>query len=154
MRSSRLAAIAFAAVLPAWCGDAPTVAPTVGVFLQFDSNPGVAPIRVMEHEVEQLMRPSGIALDWRLVKENHGDEGFSSLIVVKFKGKCRVENLVEFEPELVVAGERTLASTSLEHGRVLPFSQVQCNEVRNALAYLRPWADGRERQAAMGLALG
>src|SRR5690242_1089198 len=126
MRSSRLAVVALASVLPAWCGDAPTVAPTVGIFLQFDNNnPGVAPFRVMEREVEQLLRPTGVALDWRLVSQNQGDEPFSKLIVLKFNGKCRVAAVGEVDPEPLPAGERTLAYTKLDEGHVLPFSQVQ-----------------------------
>jgi hypothetical protein len=74
--------------------------------------------------------------------------------VVKFKGKCRVETFGEIDQEPLPTGEHTLASTKLEKGHVLPFSQVQCNEVRNALAYLRPWADSHERQTAMAMALG
>jgi hypothetical protein len=154
MRSSRLAVVALIAVLPAWCQDAPADGPTVGIILQFDNNPGVAPIRVMEQEVEQLLKPSGVALDWRFANQGHGDEPLSRWIVVRFKGKCRVETFGDMDPEPQPTGEHTLASTKLDHGHVLPFSQVQCNEIRSALAYLRPWADGRERQTAMAMALG
>jgi len=155
MHSFRFAIIAATFALLGWCGDNPAKSPTVGVFLQFDNNPGVAPLRVMEREVEELLKPSGVAVDWRLLKDNHGDEPASAVIVMKFKGKCRVETVPELESDIeMTPGERTLASTALEHGHVLPFSQVQCNEIRNALSYLRPWADGRERQNAMGLALG
>jgi hypothetical protein len=155
MRLSHLAVVALSMVRTAWCQDAPADGPTVGVILQFDNNnPGTAPIRAMEHEVEQLLKGSGVAVDWRLPNQEHGDEQASKWIVVKFKGKCRVEAFGDIDPEPVPTGERTLATTKLEKGHVLPFSQVQCNEVRSALAYLRPWADGRERQNAMGMALG
>ncbi len=154
MRSSRLAVVTLVAVLPAWCGDTPAAGPTVGVFLQFDTNPGVAPLQVMEREVEELLRPSGVAVDWKMGTLSHGNETFARRIVLKFRGKCRVESPLEGDTELVAAGERTLAFTAIEHGKVLPLSEVQCNEVRTALAYVRPWADGKDRQVAWGMALG
>ena len=39
-------------------------------------------------------------------------------------------------------------------GRVLPFSEVRCDAVKQALSYLRPEADSVERQKALGLAMG
>jgi hypothetical protein len=122
--------------------------PAVGVFLDFDSVPGAASVEVMKHEVDSLLK--GISLNWRMLSENQGNEPFAGLVVLRFKGKCKVEPWVQPSP-----GEtRTLGATQVVNGRVLPYSEVECDEVRRALAYLRPGASPRERQKALGLALG
>jgi len=123
--------------------------PSVGVFLDFDSAPGAASVEVMKKEVDKLLK--GVSLNWRLVSENHGNEPFAGLVVVKFKGQCKVEPWPQTAP---APGTRTLGATKVANGTVLPFSEVQCDEVRGALSYLRPEASQRERQRALGLALG
>jgi hypothetical protein len=123
--------------------------PAVGVFLDFDSVPGASSVEVMKKEVNSLLK--GVDLNWRLLADNHGDERFAGLVVFRFKGKCKVEPWGQPEAE---SGTHTLGATRVVNGRVLPFSEVQCDEVLRALTYLRPEASQRERQRALGLALG
>lgn len=128
--------------------------PSVGVYLDFDSVPGDVPVEVMKEEVTQILKPSGVALDWRLVSENHGDEAFAGLVVVKFRGKCKIEAWTSQEPDLSHLGEtQTLGTTKVDNGHVLPFSEVQCDQVKQALAFLRT-TDQKDRQRAFGVALG
>jgi hypothetical protein len=47
-----------------------------------------------------------------------------------------------------------LGSTQVAQGRVLPFSEVECDQIRKALAYMHPGSNQLERQNALGLALG
>jgi hypothetical protein len=99
----------------------------------------------MKKEVNDLFRTSGIRLDWRLTGENDGTETFSRLVVFKFKGRCRAE-AVPTANDFGTAGEvDTLGSTEVANGHVLPFSKVECDQVRKALSYLTPGADFGER---------
>ncbi len=150
-----LAAGAALSVLLVQAQDPPASAakPSVGVYLDFDSAPGPVAVETMKQEVDDILKPSGVSLDWRLAKENHGDEAFAGLVVQKFKGKCRIETWATPEPDLARLGETdTLGATMVVNGRVLPFTEVQCDQVKQALAYLRP--DQKDRQRAFGLALG
>lgn len=124
--------------------------PLVGVFMEFDSSPGAAAVAVMEKEVNALLKPSGVALDWRLTADNHGDQAFSKLVVLKFKGTCNAKAAGDETP----GGDVALGETQVSDGHVLPFTEVQCDQIRQALAYLRPGALPSERQSAMGVALG
>lgn len=128
--------------------------PSVGVFLDFDSVPGTVPVDVMKKEVDKILKPSGVALDWRMASENHGNEVFSGLVVLKFKGKCKLEGWSDTPASLFPGEERTLGTTKVVNGQVMPFTEVRCDEVKRALAYLRPEANQRERQKAFGIALG
>ena len=127
--------------------------PSVGIYLDFDSAPGALAVETMKHEVDSILEPSGLTLGWRLAKENHGDEAFAGLVVLKFKGRCKIETWTTPEIDLAQLGQTdTLGATEVVNGRVLPFSEVQCDKVRQALAYLRP--DQKDRQHAFGVALG
>jgi hypothetical protein len=129
--------------------------PSIGIFMHFDSQPDPASLEVMEREVGDLLKPSGVTLDWRLAENNEGKESFSGLVVFKFKGRCRVKGWTLTESDFgTPGGTLALASTQVAGGHVLPFSAVECDQVRKALEYLQPGAGQRERQKALGLALG
>jgi hypothetical protein len=102
----------------------------------------------MKKEAGKIMNTAGYDLDWRSLKQNHGTEGFNNVVVVKFHGKCRLEFPVLAGSDVEVPV--TLASTLVQDGRVLPFSEVQCDQVRKVLSYAPP----KDRQKALGLALG
>ena len=121
--------------------------PAIGVFIDFDAAPSDRSVDIMKHEAEKIMESSGYRLDWRALKENQGREAFAHVVVVKFHGKCRLE----YPATEGDAGESvTMASTLVQDRHVLPFSDVQCDEVRKVLAYGTP----PDRQKALGLALG
>ncbi|HJT90086.1 MAG TPA: hypothetical protein VJ732_19580 [Bryobacteraceae bacterium] len=130
-------------------------APSIGIYMDFDSVPGNASVQTMETEVSRLLKPSGVKLDWRLLRRNEGREAFSGLVVLKFRGRCKVEGWSQPPSEFGSMGETVeLASTKVANGKVLPFTEVECDQVRKALAYLGPGADQAERQRALGIALG
>src|SRR5690349_11406317 len=85
-----LAAGAAISALLAQC-QTPVLHSSVGVFLDFDSVPGKMPLEIMKKEVAALLKPAGISLDWRVAGESRGDESFDRLVVLKFRGKCKLE---------------------------------------------------------------
>jgi hypothetical protein len=122
--------------------------PSIGVFIDFDAVPSRLAVAEMQKEAGAILHAAGYLLDWRLLKDNQGTESFTNVVVVKFKGQCRVEHpsLVAEDAEEAV----TLASTLVSEGHVLPFSEVRCDEVRKALPYAAP----SDRPTALGRALG
>jgi len=128
--------------------------PPVGVFMIFDSTPGLASLDLMKSEVNQLFQPSGLSLDWRLAKDNHGDQSFAGLVVLKFRGSCQADGFQLPYSGFGSAGESfTLGSTVVSHGRVLPYGEVQCDQIRKALAFLPPGSNQKDRQRALARAL-
>jgi hypothetical protein len=101
----------------------------------------------MKRAVERLLKPAGIALAWRMTADNLGTESFAGLAVLRFKGRC----LPTAPGPVSGFGEiNVLAATDELHGAVLPYTDVECDQVRKALAYV-PQAS---RQHALGIALG
>jgi hypothetical protein len=126
--------------------------------MEFEAVPGNSSVAVMQREVTDLLKPSGISVNWRMTKENNGDEPYQRLVVLKFNGSCRAEG----RPSLPAAGMAflpepnqpvMLGDAKVEKGRVLPFSEVRCDEVRKALSYLEPTASQEQRQVALGMAM-
>lgn len=154
MRVPLLAFVFVASALAQSPSKAPGRPLAVGIFMQFDSLPGSASLAAMEREVEEIMKPSGLALDWLLAKDNRGDRPFGGLVFLRFKGSCKADSFQPVNAFGSAGDVRALGSTAVSEGRVLPFTEVQCDQVRRALAYLRPATGFAERQSALGRALG
>jgi hypothetical protein len=90
----------------------------------------------MKRELDSLMKPSVYRPEWRNRDELASSENFESLVIVEFHGECRMDT--EFRsPER----NAPLGRTHLANGVVLPFSEVECDEVRASL--------GRRKEPAL-----
>ena len=124
----------------------PPQRPSLGIFLNFDSELPTVSLAAMKAEVAKIMRPTGFALYWRLLVDNQGTEAFSHIAVVQFHGKCQLSNpAVPVTPK----GEYGLAATLVRDGSVLPYSDIACDKVARIL----PSGVG-DRQIALGRLLG
>jgi hypothetical protein len=128
--------------------------PAVAVFMDFDSEPGDASVAVMKHEAEALLKASGVALNWQMLDPSHGTKPSAGLVVVRFRGRCRVEAWPQPGEDEAPVGTHTLGFTHVSNGHVLPFSEIECDQIRKALRYLAPDSTPSERQRAFGLAMG
>lgn len=125
------------------CGMLPVLSGAdLTVILDFESGHSERATGAMRLEAERLLRDSGVSLDWRMLASLSPQESFSNLAVVKLKGHC------EMSPYLDGGGDPSapLGVTYRMDGRVIPFSEVKCDEVRSALkdAHLPPGPDSRE----------
>lgn len=128
--------------------------PSIGVFMDFDSAPGSGWLSGMESQVQELLKPAGMALDWGLVRDNRGKKAFAGLVVLKFHGKCNVEGWAPTGSDFGSLGEiSTLGFTKVDGGGILPYAEVKCDEVRKALAFMGYAAGREERQLALNRAL-
>ena len=81
----------------------------------------------MQKELQFLMGDAGVDLDWRLLSDLAVSESFPDLVVVKFHGACDAN-----APSRPWSGKpAALAYTHVSDGRVLPFSEVDCDEIRS-----------------------
>jgi hypothetical protein len=125
-------------------------APSLAIYVDFESQPASSAFRLMRAEVERLIKPAGVEVNWRKLADNRGLEAFGRVVVLRFKGSCGTA-AQSVEP---AGGSSVLALSKVLKGRVLPFGEIECDQVRNALSYLNPEAGIVERQMALGLALG
>lgn len=130
--------------------------PNVAIFMQFDGTPGAASVvNAMESEVAHLFKPAGLAFTWRFTNDKRAGDSFNHLAVVRFKGRCTADEFgLDASSEFNGGELHTLGETKVANGRILPYTEVRCDEVRKALAFLGPGAGITERQLALGRALG
>ena len=125
----------------------------IAVFMNFQSEPSPEALSQMEREITEIMKPSGLAFDWRMIKDHRLGESFSDLVVLTFKGHCQMAGPTY--DELGPLFERQpLAYTRISEGHVLPFSDVQCDTIRNYIAPNMAAAHPADREGILGRALG
>ena len=111
------------------CAGVARPASPVAVLLQFDEPYSVPALQAMEHEVDSILRPAGYALEWHLLEPDLVSREYADFVVVRFRGNCETGGLSGG-----MRNGESLARTAISDGRVLPFSEVQCDQVRRFLA--------------------
>lgn len=92
------------------------------------SSPSLTPARA---EVARLMAPAGFQVEWKDISERRPGLDFARLVIVELRGNCAAPvNLAV--PSSV--DTRSLASTAIVDGKVLPFSTVQCDSLRKLMS--------------------
>jgi len=138
---------ALAAVLASACTAYATA--EVTIVLQFDSQHSERSISEMQHELQSLMRSSGVELNWRRLDELSASDSFPSVVVVTFHGSCEMKPLAPS-----IAGEPVvLAYSHISNGKIIPFAEVECDRIRSSLASGHT-ALGTSGDLLLGRALG
>ena len=103
----------------------------------------------LQAELATIMAPAGIRFEWRSLKGVRGDEVSVELVVVQFKGTCDAANLGlrRYPPG-------ALGWTHVSGGDVLPFSDVQCDGIRQFVRCGLAGLPLAAREKAFGRALG
>ena len=79
----------------------------------------------MRRELDRLVQGSTLRIEWKLRGELKPGDLVSDLVLVKFRGECRMDS----SPALL-DGRGPLAFTYQTDGEILPFSEVSCERVR------------------------
>jgi hypothetical protein len=109
-----------ASVLPCLAVD------TVTVFVKGNS-PALDAAR---SEVSRLMKPAGFSIDWKNISERRAGMDFERLVIVELKGNCSANPAAGS----ATVDVRSLASTAIVDGKVLPFSLVDCDSLRKLMS--------------------
>jgi hypothetical protein len=98
------------------------------IVFQFDGLHSEKSLREMQRELGSIMQDSRIQIDWRERDQVTASDWFPNLVVVKFKGRCRLEPVSDF-----FGAPSPLAFTYSTGGSVLPFTEIECDRVRFSL---------------------
>ncbi|HEV3198584.1 MAG TPA: hypothetical protein VGZ73_11765 [Bryobacteraceae bacterium] len=142
IRALSMAAMASLAVA------ASPVQPALTIVLEFQGPHSDRSIDEMKHELETVMKGTGLTFDWR-TRGQAGGESFANLVLVRFKGKCVLE------PVPYLYDERgPMAFTYSTDGEVQPFSDVACDRVVAAARSAMSGGDFAHADLLLGRALG
>jgi hypothetical protein len=125
------------------------VSPSVlTVILDFKGPHSRTSLNEMKRESGQILRSSGVQLDWRMLGEDPF-ASYSDLVVMTFKGAC------EYEPAAPLYDELgPLAMTHTANGEVQPFGEVNCDRVVNSARNAMSGTDYSRADLLIGRAMG
>jgi hypothetical protein len=125
--------------------------PSVTVLLQVDGNYSQRALESMKRESELIIGQAGRQLDFKFITQMSAGETFDDLVVVKLKGNCQMDSGVH--PQML--DERgPYAWTFTADGMVLPFSEVQCDRVRESIKTAMSGSDWSRGDFLLGRAMG
>ncbi|MFN7997686.1 MAG: hypothetical protein U0Q18_28970 [Bryobacteraceae bacterium] len=121
----------------------------VTVYTQFEDSPSELSIQNMKSELADIMAPLGVQFAWRSLDKADGREIMAEIVVVRFRGDCRVDTW-----QSNGLRERALGWTHVSDGEILPFTDVNCNRIRDLLGeYIAGTGILAERAKLMGRAM-
>src|ERR1700733_3647090 len=126
----------------------PSTGADVTVVVNFQNAYSAPAIQAMEREVEQILKATGVSLEWR-TRSEASDATFNDLVVMTFKGSC------VFSPMPVLYDELgPYAITRTAGGEVQPFGEVDCDHVASSLHTAMSGDDYAKADLLLGRALG
>src|SRR5690242_3196706 len=120
MRSVVAYGIALALLVAGASGKSHDKSESLTIVFQFDGPYAEKSLAEMQRELGSIMQDSRIQIDWREHGRITASDSFPNLVVVRFKGRCRMEPVSDFS-----GGQGPLAFTYSSDGSVLPFSEVE-----------------------------
>ena len=101
-------------------------AETLGVYLDKPLNgPAQSSFR---NELHNILKETGVSIELRSLKERKAGESFDRLMVVQLRGACDA-----MEQSVTVRAAGPLASTQVDGGRILPYTEIFCDRLRLTL---------------------
>jgi hypothetical protein len=95
------------------------------------------------------MSPLGFHFEWRNLNANRGNRVSVELAVVTIKGRCDIAGLSNRSKV-----EGALGFTHISDGQILPFTEIDCDRVRNFVQGELLAMPADDREYAFGRALG
>jgi hypothetical protein len=99
--------------------------PVVTIYTQFQELPDPTVIKHLQAEVQSILLPVGVQLEWRSLDDPRASEPVAELVVVKFKGRCSAA--VSLPGGRIHSG--ALGWTHVSDGDLLPFSDIDCDRI-------------------------
>ena len=124
------------------------VPPVLAIVTRFEGPHSDRAIQEMEGEAGRILSPSGLRVDWRRSGEAFG-RSYDDLVVVSFKGDCRVSPVPYVYDELGPLAFAYSADSTVE-----PFSQVACDKVVRSVRSAMWGSDFARADLLLGRALG
>jgi hypothetical protein len=95
------------------------------LYTHFEQQPPAPVWNAITSETDAILSGMGLHTEWRSVDNASGREIAVDLAVVHFKGECRIDR-----PVPLVSHPAVLGSTYISDGSILPFADMNCEQVR------------------------
>jgi hypothetical protein len=127
----------------------PNASPSdVTVVVNFKGARSARSVLEMQREADRILKSTGVRLNW-VVAGADPHANYNDLVVLTFRGSC------EPEPESPRGDDPgPYGITHISNGKVLPFAEVDCDRVLNAVLPLMQGEDYLTAERLTGRALG
>ena len=122
----------------------------VALYTHFDHPAPQGVYEALQDELENIMQPIGLNFEWRSLDGVRGNEVSVELAVLTFKGRCDVAGLTSRSDP----NPGALGWTHVSDGVILPFSDVDCDRIRNFVQRELVSVRLPDREEAFGRAIG
>ncbi len=138
-------------VVPCCAGSDDPAAADLVLYVRTVSPQSSRVTEIMKRELAPLMVTAGYRVEWR---ESRGkfESTAATLVVLQLEGDCAASS-GSSAPESAAAESRTLASTAISDGTVLPFSTIHCAPLSRVLWPLVGQEGGARREFLYGRAM-
>lgn len=147
MRSVALCSVLIAGLCPALCQAALR---NVAVLVNFERPHSAVSVESLQAQLQDLLLPSGIAVQVMLKSDLPDSPQFSELVVFEMKGSCSMDVAPVPQP-IDERGPLGLAYES--NGQVLHFGEVECDRVRRCLQRITKGVHPEQHQSEYRAAL-
>jgi len=138
-----------AGVFPGWSETRGATFAPITLYTQFSQAPPDGVLKALQDEVESIMAPIGLRFEWRDLGKTAGHEVSAELAVVTFQGRCDSAGVTVHSKF-----EGALGWTHVSEGQILPFTEVNCDHVREFTRSGLLGFRAEEREERYGRALG
>ena len=121
--------------------------PAIGLLTEFPADSPSAVREEFRLETERAMQAAGVELVWRNLAEKGSEENFDRLVVIRFRGECASLRVGARR------GKLPLGLTHVSNGQVLPFVEIDCQRILEAM-YAGEWLGRFRQETVIGRALG
>lgn len=118
------------------------------IYTRFATPPSSPSVGYMKSELDAVMFPFHLRIEWVSLERANGREAAARVMVVSFRGACHVDSL----PAVGPASGR-LGWTQVAAGEILPFSDVDCDEIRSLLTARLALSLPEARERLLGCAM-
>jgi len=121
---------------------------SIGILFEFSAKPDSETVRSMQSEIREILAPAQLDLTFEPIDHSQ-TRPFGKIVIVRFRGTC------EGRARLALGSEEAvdfpaLGRTYVSDGRVLPYVQIYCDEVREFVPMNAKQAPSRTFGRALG----
>ncbi len=124
------------------------VAAPITLYTQFQQDAPPAVVNALHYELDTIMAPIGMRFEWRSLATPRVAEISVELAVIKFKGHCDAANLLPLR-----SSPGALGWTHVSDGTILPFSDIDCDRIRDFVQRDLLTVDPKDREDTFGRAM-
>ena len=120
----------------------------IRLYYEFRQEPQSAVLAPIQKELDKIMQPAGLSFEWLALPAQVGDGASVEVAIIHFNGRCEVGG-----PQYERRAPGPLGWTLITDGQILPFIEIDCEQLQSFLLPDLLRLQGHFRTIAFGTAV-